>query len=208
VASAPAAGDAPASGSASGRTARRWPGHSVLVVPVASLEPLVRERTRHYDDTYLSADPTFAHAHVTLLGPFVDADALTPAVRADLGRVLRRHPPFTGRFENVAQFPDGMIHLLPRDDQPFRRLTVDLADAFPHHPPYGGRHRDPRPHVTLDRVGPDVDVAAVRGWVRDLVPLRVEVTEVRLSWYEQDGCRTMATWPLGNPEPYESVGLV
>lgn len=176
---------------------RRWPGHSVLVVPVPPLEPLVRERARYYDDAYVSVDPTFAHAHVTLLGPFVDAGALTPEVRAGVSRVLGRHRPFSACFEQVAQFPDGMIHLLPRDEEPFRRLTADLATRFPDHPPYGGRHPDPRPHVTLDRAGTDVDVSVVRGWVADLLPVRVEVTEVRLSWYEEDGCRTLARWPLG-----------
>jgi len=187
----------PATRPASRPEARHWPGHSVLVVPVPPLEPLVRERTRHYDDAYLSPDPTFAHAHLTLLGPFVDIDALTPGVRGDVGRVLTRHQPFTACFEKVAQFPDGMIHLLPRDEAPFRRLTADLAAAFPGHPPYGGRHRDPRPHVTLDRAAAGIDVDTVRGWVDGLVPVRVDVSEVRLSWYEQAGCRTLASWPLG-----------
>ena len=183
---------------AAGTTAvARWPGHSVLVVPVPPLETLVRERTRHYDDEYLSADPTFAHAHVTVLSPFVDAGALTPAVSAEVGRVLRGHRAFTASFDEVAQFPDGMIHLLPQDESPFRQLTTDLAAAFPDHPPYAGRHPEPRPHLTLDRAGADIDVDRVRGWVRDLVPVSVAVTEVRLSWYEQNGCRTLATWPLG-----------
>ena len=167
------------------------------MVPVAPLEPLVRERTRYYDDAYLSGDPTFAHAHVTLLAPFVDASAFTPAVQASISRVLRRHRPFPARFDQVAQFPDGMIHLLPREEEPFRRLTADLAADFPDHRPYGGRYRDPRPHVTLDRAGADVDVGVVRGWMADLLPVRVDVTGVRLSWYEQNGCRTLASWPLG-----------
>ena len=182
---------------ASVSTGPRWPGHSVLVVAVPPLDELVRRRTRHYDAAYLSSDPTFAHAHVTLLGPFVDAAELTPSTAAEVARVLRRHDRFTARFEEVAQFPDGMIHLLPRDDGPFRRLTADLAAAFPAFPPYGGRHTDPRPHVTLDRAGPDVDVASVRRWVADLVPVDVDVLEARLSWYEEDGCRTLARWPLG-----------
>ena len=176
---------------------RRWPGHSVLVVPVAPLEPLVRARTRFYDDAYLSGDPTFAHAHVTLLGPFVEATALTPAVCAAVARVLRRHAAFTAWFDEVAQFPDGMIHLLPRREEQFQRLSADLAAAFPDHPPYARRYRHSRPHVTLDRASAAVDVDLVRGWVRELVPLRVDVSEVRLSWYEQDDCRTLATWRLG-----------
>ncbi len=175
----------------------RWPGHSVLVVPVPALESLVRERSRHYDPAYVAADPTFPHAHVTLLGPLVDISGLTKEVCGTVGAVLRRHRRFAASFGQVAQFPDGMIHLLPDDESPFRRLTADLAVAFPEHPPYGGRYPDPRPHVTLDRAAPGVDVETVRRWVARLTPALVEVGEVRLSWYEQDACRTLATWPLG-----------
>lgn len=175
----------------------RWPGHSVLVVPVPPLEALVRWRTRTYDDAYLSTDPTFAHAHVTLLGPFVDATRLEADLVAAVRRVLRRHDPFTACFRDVARFPDGMIHLVPDDEKPFRRLTAELAAAFPDHPPYGGRYVDPRPHVTLDRVGRGVDVETVRNWVADVVPVYVEVRTAQLSWYEQHGCRTLAIWSLG-----------
>jgi hypothetical protein len=178
------------------RAATRWPGHSVIVVAVPPLEDLVRRRTRAYDDAYLSTDPTFAHAHVTLLGPFVDPAGLSASMLSTVAQVLLRHHPFTACFAEVARFPDGMIHLLPDDEEPFRRLTADLADAFPDHPPYGGRYVDPRPHVTLDRVGPEVDLDTVRDWVADLVPVRVEVRTAQLSWYEQHGCRTLATWVL------------
>src|SRR5690349_10535515 len=47
-------------------------GHSVLQVPVPPLEPFVRKRTAFHDATFLSDDPTFGHAHVTALGPFLD----------------------------------------------------------------------------------------------------------------------------------------
>ena len=179
------------------RAPARWPGHSVIVVPVPPLEDLVRRRTRAYDDAYLSTDPTFAHAHVTLLGPFVDAAELTASVVSTVGEVLRRHDSFPACFTEVARFPDGMIHLLPDDDHPFRRLVADLAAAFPDHPPYGGHYVDPRPHVTVDRVGPDVDIDTVRDWVAQLLPICVKVQAAQLSWYEQHGCRTLATWALG-----------
>ncbi|WP_202977919.1 hypothetical protein [Nocardioides daphniae] len=54
-------------------TPARHPGHSVLQVPVPPLEEWVRERTAFYDTDYVSTDPAFTHAHVTALGPFVDA---------------------------------------------------------------------------------------------------------------------------------------
>jgi 2'-5' RNA ligase len=183
--------------SAADHPAARWPGHSVIVVAIPPLEDVVRRRTRAYDDAYLSTDPTFAHAHVTLLGPFVDATGLTAPVVSTVGQVLRRHNPFPACFAEVARFPDGMIHLLPVDEEPFQRLTADLAEAFSDHPPYGGRYVDLRPHVTLDRVGPGVDLETVRDWVAEVVPVRVEVRTAQLSWYEQHACRTLATWPLG-----------
>ena len=47
------------------------PGHSVLQVPVPPLEGWVRARTAHYDTDYLSSDPDFTHAHITVLAPFL-----------------------------------------------------------------------------------------------------------------------------------------
>ena len=44
-------------------------GHHVLVVPVPRLEAFVLERTRHYDDSFVSTDAAFVHAHITLLAP-------------------------------------------------------------------------------------------------------------------------------------------
>ena len=47
-------------------------GHTVLVVPVPALDDVVRERTAYYDSSFVSADPKFAHAHITLLGPWAE----------------------------------------------------------------------------------------------------------------------------------------
>ena len=178
-------------------TDARWPGHSVLVVPAPALEHWVRARTAHYDTAYVSSDPRFAHAHLTLLGPFVAPADLTPGLRAQVAGVLHGHASFTARLETVAVFADGTIHLRPDDEEPFRRLTADLAAAFPDQPPYGGAFEGVRPHLTLDRVGPGVDVERVRAWVAPLLPATVEVTEARLSWYEQGRCHEVARWPLG-----------
>ena len=58
-------------------------GHSVLVVPIPALETLVAARHAHYDRDYVSADPTFAHAHVTILGPWLTQADLADPVRAN-----------------------------------------------------------------------------------------------------------------------------
>jgi 2'-5' RNA ligase len=175
----------------------RWPGSSSLVVPVPALEEWVRARHHHYDPAYVSSDPTFAHAHLTLLSPFVAPAALTPAVRRRVAQVLAAHPPFAVRLARVEVFPDGIIHLRPEPDGPLRQLTADLARAFPDHPPYAGRYADVRPHLTLDLLADGVDVGGTRRSLGELVPVVARVEEARLSWYEQERCRTLATWPLG-----------
>ena len=59
-------------------------GHTCLAVPVPALEDWVRERTAHYDPSFVSTDPGFAHAHLTLLAPWVERPTA-----ADLRRVER-----------------------------------------------------------------------------------------------------------------------
>lgn len=172
-------------------------GHSVLVVPVPALEELVRGRHEHYDRDYLSADPSFAHAHVTILGPFVTPAQLTPAVRGALADIARDASPFAFRLAEVATFPNGIIHLVPEPDEAFRALTASVWRAFPHFPPYAGEFADVRPHVTIDAVSGGVSEQTVRDWVAPLVPVVARADRLLLSWYEPGACRTLADWPLG-----------
>ena len=61
-------------------------GHTCLALPVPALEGWVRERTAHYDESFVSADPAFSHAHLTLLSPWVPAPS--PADLQRVGEVL------------------------------------------------------------------------------------------------------------------------
>lgn len=175
-----------------------WPGTSSLVVAVPGFEAYARARSAFYDEAYVSADPSFAHAHVTLLSPFISAEELTDEVRNKVGQVLSRHEPFPVRFERFGVFLDGTVHLVPTPEEPFSRLTADLARSFPAFRPYGGRFADVRPHLTLDRIGPTEAMADVTAAVADLLPADTPVVEARLSWYEQGACRTLARWRLGH----------
>ncbi|MGV1008130.1 MAG: 2'-5' RNA ligase family protein [Dermatophilaceae bacterium] len=171
--------------------------HSVLVVPVAEMEAFVRARHLHYDPAYVSADPTFAHAHVTVLGPFLPRQQLSGPVLAQVGRIVAAVAPFGYRLERVATFPNGIIHLVPEPSEPFRRLTAALWRAFPAYPPYAGEFAEVAPHLTLDAVGAGVDEGSVRSAVAALVPADCVAEEVRLSWYEPGACQTLTSWPLG-----------
>ncbi len=175
----------------------RWPGHSVLQVPVPALEPFVRARTAHYDAGFVSEDPAFVHAHVTALGPFVVAPS--PGELDLVAAIASGTRAFDVVLAEVAAFPDGIIHLRPDPDEGFRDLTSRLCAAFPDQPPYDGRHGPADavvPHLTLDLTAPGVDVASTRRLLGDALPVTVQAEQLDLVWYEAGECRLMASWPF------------
>ncbi len=190
-----------------------WPGHSALVVPVPALEPLVRARHQFYDTAYVSADPTFAHAHVTVLAPFVALDALSPTIDPHdarpaitmMAEIASRRAPFELTFRRVATFPNGIVHLVTEPADPLRELTAQVRAAFPELIPYAGVYGtdsgDVASHLTIDALGPGVTEQIVRDWVADQLPVQLIVDRVQVSWYEAWACRTVVEWPLGPAVP-------
>lgn len=170
-------------------------GHTVIAVPVPALDNVVRERTAFYDESFVSADPGFVHAHITVLAPWVDRP--TDDDLAAVARVTEHIDPYEVVLAEVAEFPDGLIHLRPEPETPLRAMTTALAAAFPQHPPYGGRYGDVAPHLTLDRRSADVTPATVRESVRHLLPLMVRVDRIDLQRWANHDCRRMHSWRLG-----------
>jgi 2'-5' RNA ligase len=171
--------------------------HSVLLVPIPELDPFVRSRTEHYDTDWLSADPMFVHAHVTALGPFLPRDALDASAVASIGRIASQTRPFEFKLSIIGTFPNGIIHLVPEPEGPFRTLTARLWEAFPDYPPYAGEFGDVRPHLTLDARSEDVSEASTRALLGDLVPATCHAERLDLAWYEAGNCRLVRSWPLG-----------
>ncbi|CAI9418879.1 2'-5' RNA ligase family protein [Nocardioides sp. T2.26MG-1] len=171
-----------------------FPGHSVLQVPVPPLEEFVRARTVHYDATYLSTDSAYVHAHVTALGPF--ASELTPDIERRVAAVAAETPAFDFVLERIGRFRDGIIHLVPEPDEPFRKLTARLAAEFPEHPPYEGRYGDVAPHLTLDLLSEDVTEASTRALLDGVLPARCRATRLDLAWYEPHATGVRRSWPL------------
>ncbi len=170
-------------------------GHTVLAVPVPELDDFVRRRTAHYDAAYLSADPHFGQAHVTVLGPWVrEPTSADLAIVAGIAAAAR---PFTYRLARTGVFPNGIIHLLPEPADPFAALTARVWGSFPDHAPYAGQFPDATPHVTLDAVGPGVDEADVRALLGDLVPAHCRADQLQLQWWQAGHCHVRCTWPLG-----------
>lgn len=171
-------------------------GHSVLQLPVPPLEEWVRARTDHHDTSFVSADPRFGHAHITALGPFDPApSAAALAVVAELAYATR---PIAVRLADLAQFPNGIIHLLPDPDHRLRDLTARLVAAFPDHPPYAGEFgANVRPHLTVDAASVDVSLASTAELLRGVVPVEVVLDRLQLVWWESGDCHVMGEWRLG-----------
>ncbi|WP_199700857.1 2'-5' RNA ligase family protein [Jiangella rhizosphaerae] len=157
----------------------------------------MRERYEHYDRAYLSPDPGFTHAHVTVLAPFLPApDATSLEVVA---AILAETAPIAFALRRLETFPNGVIYLAPEPAEPFRALTERFVAAFPQCPPYGGQFPDIVPHVTLDQHSVDVTVESTRDRLGDAVPVSCVADRVDLVWYEPHRCRVLTTWRLDAP---------
>lgn len=165
------------------------PGHAVLLVDVPPLEAWVRERTAFYDADWVSADPDFAHAHITVLAPCPPDEGLLRTVAASV-------EPFTYRLAKVETFSGGTIYLAPEPDDGFRQLHEAARAAAPDVRPYWGQFV-PAPHLTLDRIGQGVDVASTRTLLGDTVPATARAERLWLTWWQAGNCRVLASAPLG-----------
>ncbi|MCW2833719.1 MAG: hypothetical protein JWN68_1672 [Nocardioides sp.] len=159
------------------------------------LDDVIRDRTARYDSSFVSADPTFAHAHITLLGPWLDFpthdDLLTVA------DVLASEAPFSFELDEVGEFGDGTLHLLPEPAGPFHRLITRLAASFPQTPPYAGRYADVVPHLTFEHRLTGASAAGIRSELGDRLPVRARAERVDLQWWANHDCHVQHSWRLG-----------
>jgi 2'-5' RNA ligase superfamily len=171
-------------------------GHSVLQLPVPALEGWVRTRTAHYDVGFVSGDPRFGHAHITALGPFDPCPSEETLV--SIAELAAATAPIRVRLADLAQFPNGIIHLVPDPDDRLRDLTGRLVAAFPGWPPYGGDFGDElQPHLTVDAASADVSLASTAALLTGVVPADVLLDRLQLAWWESGDCRVVAEWGLG-----------
>ncbi len=166
----------------------------MLVVPVPELEAYVLERTRHYDDSFVSADPGFVHAHITVLAPFLPEPAASDLER--VGKIAEAASSWTYGLTAVEMSAGGNIHLAPEPAAPFAALTAELYAAFPQCPPYEGRF-DPVPHLTVDHIAGGADLESTRTSLGPVLPVRCLADRISLQWYANHDCRLIAEWHLG-----------
>lgn len=165
-----------------------WPGHAVLQIGVPELEDWIVARTRHYDDSFISTDPDFRHAHITILAPLEHWDERAFA------EIAASTPAFDYRLDRVAAFPNGCLHLPPAPDAPFRELTRRAWAAHPGIVPNGAP--DPQPHLTVDWLAPQVSIASTQELLGPAVPVDCAAEALELVWYESNNCHLIRRFDL------------
>lgn len=166
-------------------------GHTVIQVPVPTVEPLVR---RHLSaaNPGVSVDRLTVCAHITALGPFVDRRDVDDQLLATLRELLAPVRAFTFELARVDRFSSGLNYLSPDPAEPFQRLTAILAAAFPDWPPYGGAFDDIVPHLSIGENLPESEIGALE----EQLPIVATAGEVTLTWWSSDSIATLATFPL------------
>ena len=169
---------------------------SCLVVLVPEAEALVKPCRDKHDPSAAAGMP----AHVTLLYPFLAPNRITAAVLDELRFCLTRFPAFGFTFGDIGRFP-GVFYLAPEPDDPFRALTMAIWNRYPETPPYGGRHADIIPHLSvaqLDDEGQlDLVAEAFRQEAAGQLPIRGRASEVALMENVTGSWQTHSTFFLG-----------
>ena len=122
-----------------------------LIIEVPEAEPAVGALRLAHDSSAALGVP----AHVTILFPFADRDALDEDALAEL---FARFPAFDFTLDRVEQFDDGVTWLHPAPSAPFEDLTAAVAQRWPEHPPYEGAFDVVIPHLTVSETAIDVKV--------------------------------------------------
>ena len=116
-----------------------------------------------------------------------------------LAAAIATVPRFSATFESTGWFGTNVLWLAPKPAAVFGALTTAVADAFPDYPPFGGRHEEVIPHLTVGHGVAASELREAAAGVLSCLPIRANVTEVAL-WCGTDvpgGWRRTMGFPLG-----------
>lgn len=170
---------------------------SALVALIPEAESLVANFRNRFDPSAALGVP----AHVTIIYPFKPPSQLTPAVIAMLFGLFSSVDSFEVSFTRTARFP-SVLYLAPEPDTPFRNLTDLLGRQFPEAPPYGGKHADVIPHLTVADVSDVAQLARIEvefePEARERLPIRSTVSEIALMDNESGRWEIRHRFPLAS----------
>jgi 2'-5' RNA ligase len=136
-------------------------------------------------------------AHVTVLFPFRDWDALDDAAKATLADLFAGLEPFELTFPRTERFP-RVAWLSPQPRSAVDRLTRLVFEAFPDCPPYRGQFEDPTPHLTLaEGEEAEIDRAVAFASARLSTPIKAQIAHCALFSLTHQGWRAQMEFQLG-----------
>ena len=164
----------------------------ILLVPEAG--PVVADLRARLDPNAALGVP----AHVTVLYPFRVLEQIDGETLARLQDICRRTPAFELAFLRTGRFP-GVLWLAPEPRAPIDALAALLVEAFPECPPYGGRHADPEPHLTVAIQPNEARLGRAERTLRRRLtrPVRARIESCALFALRPEGWREQHRFPLG-----------
>ena len=171
-------------------------GHSLLQIPVPEVESVVRPRLARRTPEHVPADPDEIVAHITLLDPFADLDAIDDGLISELRAFFADVLPFAFRLTGISEFPGGPVYLSPEPSAPFRQLTHELFKRFPEFPPAAEDFDDVVPHLSVP-IPEGEGVEQLRFELQTRLPITAHAREAALCAWEAGGSRTLETFAFG-----------
>jgi 2'-5' RNA ligase len=162
---------------------------SALILEVPEAEPAVQRLRERLDASALLGVP----AHITVLAPFIPADAIDAAVLGQLDRLFAAVSRFRFRLDHTGWFSVEVLWLGPQEPAPFRALTHSVHQAFPAFPPFGGRFDEVVPHLTIGYGHPLSDLRAAEEAVQAHLPIEARASRVGLMAQLSPGGRWVKT---------------
>lgn len=140
-------------------------------------------------------------AHVTLLYPFRAPRLIGPDTLDTLARCFTATAAFSFSLSAIRILGEEVVYLAPEPGEPFRQLTLALWRLFPDTPPYGGRHAEIHPHLTVAQIAGRATRDAVAAGLADAAAGRLRIAaragEVALLDNTAGPWQTRRRFPLG-----------
>jgi hypothetical protein len=172
---------------------------SALVLLVPEAEVLVGPFRGRHDPAAAAGMP----AHVTLLYPFRPPDAVDATVLDGLRHCFASFASFAFVLARTRRFecPDAVLYLAPEPAAPFRALISAISQRHPETPPYGGRHADIVPHLSVARAPDRQHLEAIAERFAPaaaaVLPIRATAARVVLMDTRSGRWQIRATFDLG-----------
>lgn len=163
-----------------------------LIIPVPELEDFICSWREVTD----AVPPVGVPAHVSLLYPYLEPGAVR-WMHDEVEAFFAAVDPFDFELTSVGWFDRRVVFLRPDPDDIFIDLTTRLVGRWSQCVPYGGRHKEIVPHLTLGIEGSDEDMDKLAAAAQAMLPVRCRATEAWL----MEGTARPAAWRVADKFP-------